>query len=586
MKMTFSALPRYVRCILLALVLFMASTAVVEAATMSLSPGSNVYTTGATFTVRVNVNSAGSSINAAEGTLRFNPSQLSVVNVSRANSIFNLWVEEPSFSNSNGTISFSGGLPSGYSGSSGNIMSVTFRATGSGAARVSFANGSVLANDGRGSNVLSSMNGATYTIQAATSEPAEEVIVEYVPTANTPAAPVIVSETHPADGWSRSRQAELSWDLPNGVTAVRTLLSPNPTAIPNIVYDDPIDSISLELEEGVQYLHVQFQNEDGWGRVAHYRLAVDSEAPSVIEITSPEDVDFTKAEQILDVTVLDETSAVDRFMIRIDADEPFEYIRDTASSSIILPALEPGYHTVVIEAFDEAGNSIVGSYSFTILAFEQPTFTDIPAQINEGVIPVLRGNTRPNASVEITVRRGGMEPMTYTVQSDESGVFTFIPDSGFSPGVYELTAQATDAFGAQSDVSAPVRMAVQQPGYVRIGGYIISFLSVLIPLLALVVLLGGAVWYGIFYLRRLRKRVQVESVEALEITKKEFAALRRNLSDQAEMLQSSRKTKKLTKAEATMIDFMTAALTDAETNIEKEVADVTAVTEKTNENHE
>ena len=42
-----------------------------SAATLSLSPGTNVYNTGATFSARVVVNSGGQSINAAEGTLRF-----------------------------------------------------------------------------------------------------------------------------------------------------------------------------------------------------------------------------------------------------------------------------------------------------------------------------------------------------------------------------------------------------------------------------------------------------------------------------------------------------------------------------------
>ncbi|MEZ4200072.1 MAG: hypothetical protein R3B69_00480 [Candidatus Paceibacterota bacterium] len=38
----------------------------VEAATLSLSPGTGVYTAGGTFTARVVVNTAGESVNAAE----------------------------------------------------------------------------------------------------------------------------------------------------------------------------------------------------------------------------------------------------------------------------------------------------------------------------------------------------------------------------------------------------------------------------------------------------------------------------------------------------------------------------------------
>jgi hypothetical protein len=80
----------------------------VMAATMSVSPNTGVYNTGSTFTVKVVVNTQGKSVNAAEGTVKFNPQELSVVSVDRSSSIFNLWVTEPTFSNSAGTINFSG----------------------------------------------------------------------------------------------------------------------------------------------------------------------------------------------------------------------------------------------------------------------------------------------------------------------------------------------------------------------------------------------------------------------------------------------------------------------------------------------
>ena len=219
-------------------VIFFGTVTSVHAATISLSPSTGVYSSGSTFTVKVVVNSQGSSINAAEGTLKFNPSELSVVSAGRAGSIFNLWVGEPSFSNSAGTITFSGGLPSGYTGSAGNIMTVTFRTKGSGAAKITITGGSVLANDGQGTNVLTSMGGGTYTMQAATASPEpEEVIVEYVAPANTPQAPNVSSPTHgDQKKWHTAKEAVLNWDLPNGVTSVRTLLDSRATAVPTRVY--------------------------------------------------------------------------------------------------------------------------------------------------------------------------------------------------------------------------------------------------------------------------------------------------------------------------------------------------------------
>lgn len=567
--------------LLMSATVFFVSAALAHAASLGLTPATGVYQAGGTFTVNVFVNTNGQAVNAAEGTLNFNPNQLSVVSVNRSSSIFNLWVTEPTFSNSAGTVSFSGGLPSGYTGSRGTIMSVTFRAAGAGTARVSFGQGSVLANDGRGTNVLTAMNGGSYTIQAQSAAPEPEII-EYVAPANTPAAPVITSSTHgDPDAWHSETTAELSWTLPAGVTAVRTLLNDNPTSVPTRVYEDPISSITLEdLEQGVQYFHLQFQNADGWGRVTHYRLAVDSERPTALEISLPEDADLANPIQTLVLTAEDATSEVLRFSVKVDDAGPYEFIKRTATSTLTLEPLDPGYHSIIIEAFDEAGNSTISTFSFTILSFDRPIFTEYPTEINEEVIPVIKGLTRPNATVDVILRRVGGEPSMYTVTSDDEGVFTFIPEGTFTSGVYELTAQATDAYGAQSEVSGPIRIAVQQPGYLRIGSVLISVLSVIVPLILLVFALIIGTWYLFVYLRRFRKRVRVESAEALEILHREFSNLQNTLRNQEAALQESRKTKKLTKAESEVIETLDRALQQSQRTVEKEIEDVTALTKQ------
>lgn len=549
-----------------------------QAATLSVSPGTGVYTSNSNFTVRVVVNTSGKSINAAEGTLSFNPSELSVVSVNRSGSIFNLWVAEPSFSNSGGSISFSGGLPSGYTGGSGNIMTVTFKAKGSGASKISFSSASVLANDGAGTNVLTSMNGGTFTIQASAPTPeAEEVIVEYVAPANTPSAPSITSSTHTDQKvWHTNKQAVLNWDLPSGVIAVRTLLDDRATAVPTKVYDSPIRTITLnDLDEGVSYFHVQLKNADGWGKVSHYRLAVDSAKPTEIKISKPESADANNPEQHLLVEVTDATSEVTKFKVQVDGGEMFEVTRDTATGTIKLPSVGPGYHTVVIEAFDEAGNSIIGNYSFDVESFEKPVFTEFPQEINEQVIPVIKGTTRPNAVVEITLTKIGTDSVTFKVTADGAGLFTFIPEGRFSTGVYELKARATDTYGAQSLDSDTIRIAVQQSGFIRFGSLLVSYLSVIIPLIALAGLAVAGTWYMVVYLRRFRKQISRESSEALEILHREFTSLQAELRHQEGLITESRKTKKLTKAESDMIRVLDNALLTSQRNVEKEINDVT-----------
>ena len=560
--------------------LWLGSFVTAYAASLSISPGTGVYQAGATFSATVQVRTDGQSVNAAEGTIKFNPNELSVVSVNRGGSIFNLWVAEPSFSNSAGTVNFSGGVPSGYSGSVGNVLSITFRTKGAGSPRVSFTNGSVLANDGRGTNVLTSMNGGSYTVSAATAAPAPEVIVEYVPSANTPGRPVVTSTTHndPA-GWSNNTTAELAWSLPAGVTEVRTLLNQNPTSVPTRVYENPIRSITLdELPEGESYFHVQFKNADGWGAVAHYRLAVDTVAPSDLQITVASSTDASNPEQTLLLATKEETSGIAKYLVKIDASEPYEFIPTDDTGLHTLPTLPPGYHSVIVEAFDAAGNSVVGTYSFTIASFDKPIFTDVPTDISANVIPVIYGITRPNSQVTVYFNRVGSEPNIYELSADTEGKFAFIPDGSLYSGVYELSARATDQYGAQSELSEVYKLAVQEPGYIRIGAQVVDAMSVIVPLILLVLLLIFGAWYMFFVYRSFRGTVAVESAEALSILHREFISLQSVVEEQRGALKASRKTNKLTKAEADVLQTFSQSLQNSQKAVEKEIEDLTNLT--------
>lgn len=559
---------------------FFGAASVAEAATLSLSPSTGVYQTGGTFTAQVYVNTAGQSINAADATIKFDTSQLTVVSVSRASSIFGLWVTEPTFSNTAGTISFSGGSPTGYAGSAGAVMSVTFRAKAAGTGKASFSSGSILANDGRGTNVLTAMNGGTYTIQAQTTAPAPEVVTEYVAPANTPPLPQITSKTHgDPELWYQSGDASLQWSLPNGVTGVRTLLDTNQYTIPTKVYEPAITTISLtDLPQGVSYFHLQFKNADGWGKVAHYRLAVDSERPTALTISQSEPIDVANPIQTLQVEAKDDTSPVRRFIVKVDSSEPFEVELEAATGTITLPAVEPGYHTVTVEAFDAAGNSIIEVYSFTVEAFDKPVFTEYPTSLTPGVIPVIKGQTRAQSEVEVTVSKLGAEPRVYTITAAESGEFTFIPEGSFETGVYDIVAIATDTYGARSTPSDSIRIAVQEAGYVRIGGIVVSFLSVLVPTVALLVLCIMILAWLYRRAKSFRRLVGRESGEALVALQAEFANLERTLAEQEKELQNARKSKQLTKAETILFETVRSSLKTARQHIGEEITDVTDLT--------
>jgi hypothetical protein len=567
--------------LLLCAIFFALFISTADAATLSVSPATGVYTAGQTFTAKINVNTNGAPVNAADGTLSFKPSEISVVSVTKG-SIFNLWTADPSFSNTNGTITFSGGSPTGYTGSAGTVISITFKAKAAGSPKISFSKGSVLAADGRGTNVLSTMNGGTFTISAQETLPSAEVIVEYVAPSNTPKAPTVQSKTHPDESkWYTQKNAELSWTVGDDVVGVRTLLDTNKTAIPTKVYDEPIRTISLaDLAEGIQYFHIQLKNKDGWGKVTHFRLAVDTQKPEKFDVALASGNDLSNPEQTLVFTTTDATSKVVRFVVRVDDKEPYEYVDVQGSSTMKLAALQPGYHTVIVEAFDEASNSIINSLSFTVLAFDKPEFTEYPREINEQVIPVIKGQTRPKSKVLVSITQMGTSissayaVKTQEVISDETGVFIFIPDGKLSVGVYELTAVAIDQYGAQSSVSDAVRIAVQQPGYLKVGSFMVSFLSVLIPLCALLAVMVFGAWFLFLRLRLFKRGVKRESKEAELMLSTEFDHLQKEILYQKTTLEDSRKTKKLTKAESALFDTLIHALSVSQRKVQKEIDDV------------
>ncbi len=153
-----------------ALFTFFLSAHLVSAASLYFSPQSVTRFAGNSFSVGIYVSSADTAMNAAQGAISFPNDKLEVISLSKNSSIINLWVQEPSFSNRDGAINFEGVVTNpGFQSSSGKILTVTFRAKDTGKASLSFLSGSVLANDGKGTNILNSLGRSIITLTEAPS---------------------------------------------------------------------------------------------------------------------------------------------------------------------------------------------------------------------------------------------------------------------------------------------------------------------------------------------------------------------------------------------------------------------------------
>ncbi|HUO50785.1 MAG TPA: cohesin domain-containing protein [Candidatus Paceibacterota bacterium] len=87
-----------------------------SAASLSLDPSGGTFGPGDTFLVHVRLDPDKDCVNAAHLEITYPAQTLRAIDVSRGDSIFSLWPEEPAIDNTLGRITFSGGVPGGYCG--------------------------------------------------------------------------------------------------------------------------------------------------------------------------------------------------------------------------------------------------------------------------------------------------------------------------------------------------------------------------------------------------------------------------------------------------------------------------------------
>lgn len=334
------------------------------AATLSFVPASGSYSVGSTFTIGVFAGSGSTAINAVSGVVSFPREALEVVSVSKNQSIVSLWVQEPTFSNTAGTVNFEGIiLNPGFSGTSGRIVNVTFRVKVAGTADLSFSVGSILANDGSGTEILSSKEVARYqneetSVVPNSSSGSTVEVIGIIPADRSAIKAKLISASHPVDGWSNKTSGTFEFVLTDEVISMRLLVDNKPDSIPVVVYTPPLVSRTIDdLIEGVSYLHVQYKDVDGWGEVLHHRLQIDTVLPENFTVKAFDtDLFLLKAD--------DKSAGISYHEVQIDGGETTKI--DESSPLYRATNLAVGEHTLLAKVFDRAGNFVTTTLSFSI----------------------------------------------------------------------------------------------------------------------------------------------------------------------------------------------------------------------------
>lgn len=348
------------------------------AATISVSSSATYVQAGDLVSVRILINPQGTAINNAEGVLHFPASTLEVLSITRAGSVFPLWIEDPSFSNTAGTVTFNGGVPNPGTRDPGTALTISFQARKSGVATLFLSDAAIRANDGLGTNVISGSSGAEIVVTepAAVTAP---VVVPVKPTTPTPSKPSttvtpssetplhLESVTHPdPTKWYTSTRAEFKWELPEGVTAVELGMSRGANDPPSVSYAKAITEKTIEdLEDGIWYFRLRYRTREGWSEISEATIRVDAHAPEIVSQNFF--YDNSEGALLIDISGKDTGSGIAHYEISIDGEPPLEVDADAfAGKPYALPFTESGLHRIVLTAVDAAGNTTSAEGSFSV----------------------------------------------------------------------------------------------------------------------------------------------------------------------------------------------------------------------------
>jgi len=563
-------------------VLFVAiSGGAANAATLYFSPQSGSFKTNDNIAVNIMVSSADQVINAASGVIDFPADKLQVSSLSKTGSIFSLWVQEPSFSNSTGIVNFEGiVLNPGFIGIGGKVFTVNFKAKSAGAATVSFASGSVLANDGKGTNILATLGTAQFNLSSPTpSEQAPE------PTTNTPSAvsgtplaPKISSLTNPdPDKWYNNPNPQFTWVLPQGITAVRLSIGKNSQGTPSVVYDPPISSKKIEeLTDGIWYFSAQFKNNFGWGKISRFKIQIDTKPPEPFKIKIVDGEQTNNPRPVILFDTVDELSGIDFYKLKIGDGDFIAFAENKIKENpYSLPLQSPGKKTILVQAFDKAGNFSSASAELEITALNPPIITEFPEKLLTNEILLVKGETQyPKAQIILWLQKANELPKKQTVEASQEGKFSFVYPEKLSEGAYSFWAEQADERGAKSEPAPKKYLIVSQDRLLKIGSQAIQYLSIIAVLIACLLALAAMFLYGWSRVRKWKRKLKKETADVSLVLKDSFDEIRNTMIKQIKTLEEAKTKRELTKEEENIIKKMNQVLVQAEKAINKEVNDI------------
>lgn len=301
------------------------------------------FTEGTTFEVPIILNTNNTSVNTVEVYIEYDPHKLAIIKPAGDKSIISIWLQPPSFSNTDGRAKIVGAIPNGISTESGVVTTITFKALETGEATVRIAEGSrILANNGAGTDLLAQFDSAHYTIQPVPPEGLK-----------------VYSETHPFDDhWYNNNSPVLSWEADPKISGVSYVFDHEPFTIPDNSVDSTLTTKSYEnVEDGIWYFHIKAQKNKIWGATTHFLVRIDTTPPA--EFTPMRDslAGNRLRPTLVSFFTTDAFSGVDHYEVGVvENDSSSTPLFVQTDSPYKVPPSPSGSVKVLIKAYDRAGN--------------------------------------------------------------------------------------------------------------------------------------------------------------------------------------------------------------------------------------
>ncbi len=314
-------------------------------ATAFLSPTSETVLQGTTFNVSVYLNTEGNSVNTLDLKIQFPPDKLAIVTPSGGTSLIQLWLQPPTYSNTNGTTEYAGVIPNGIVTQSGLVATITFRALASGEANIVIgSDSSILANDGFGTQMNAQFGRASYTI---------------VP--QPPGGVTVFSPTHPfSSQWYNNNNIVFQWDDDPGVTGFSYLLDNDPNTVPSDTVNTTGTSASFQnLGDGLWYFHIKAQKLGIWSAPTSFLAEIDTQ-PSAAFTPAVEMVNSSPQNKaLISFFTTDALSGIDHYEVAVVSGQSTAVVSPVfiqTESPYELAITGPGTYHVIVRAVDRAGN--------------------------------------------------------------------------------------------------------------------------------------------------------------------------------------------------------------------------------------